>query len=114
MNKNRQPPGPFLVPSCPRCPGARCRADPAAQRLTIHLGRSPHLREYDVRLRLRPRDDSYYDLFIDSANNLVIGARLLVELMSDGADREAITDKMRAREQDRESTRLHYSQASIS
>ena len=49
-----------------------------------------------MRLRLRPRDDSYYEMFTDSANNLVIAARLLVELMSDGADREAIAEKMRA------------------
>jgi predicted phosphate transport protein (TIGR00153 family) len=35
-------------------------------------------------------------MFADSANNLVTGARLLVELISDGADREAIAEKMRA------------------
>ncbi|MDA8369185.1 MAG: DUF47 family protein [Nocardiopsaceae bacterium] len=49
-----------------------------------------------MRLRLTPRDDSYYEMFADSANNLVIGARLLVELISDGADRDAISEKMRA------------------
>ena len=49
-----------------------------------------------MRLRLTPREDSFYDMFADSANNLVTGARLLVELISDGADREAIADKMRA------------------
>ncbi|WP_344967503.1 DUF47 domain-containing protein [Salinactinospora qingdaonensis] len=49
-----------------------------------------------MRLRLTPRDDSYYEMFADSANNLVIAARLLVELISDGADRDAITEKMRA------------------
>jgi predicted phosphate transport protein (TIGR00153 family) len=35
-------------------------------------------------------------MFADSANNLVIGARLLVELISDEADRPAIAEKMRA------------------
>jgi len=35
-------------------------------------------------------------MFADSANNLVTGARLLVELISDGTDREAIAEKMRA------------------
>jgi predicted phosphate transport protein (TIGR00153 family) len=49
-----------------------------------------------VRFRLTPREDSYYDMFADSANNLVTGARLLVELISDGADRAAIAEKMRA------------------
>ncbi|MEV5748254.1 DUF47 family protein [Actinoallomurus sp. NPDC052308] len=49
-----------------------------------------------MRFRLTPREDSYYDMFADSANNLVTGARLLVELIGDGADREAIAEKMRA------------------
>lgn len=49
-----------------------------------------------MRLRLTPREDGFYDLFADSANNLVTGARLLVELISDGSDREAIAEKMRA------------------
>jgi predicted phosphate transport protein (TIGR00153 family) len=35
-------------------------------------------------------------MFADSANNLVTGARLLVELISDGSDREAIAEKMHA------------------
>lgn len=49
-----------------------------------------------MRLRLTPRENSYYDMFADSANNLVSGARLLVDLISDGADREGIAEKMRA------------------
>jgi predicted phosphate transport protein (TIGR00153 family) len=49
-----------------------------------------------VRLRLTPREDSFYDMFADSANNLVTGSRLLVELISEGTDREAIAEKMRA------------------
>ncbi|GAB2816290.1 DUF47 family protein [Actinocorallia aurea] len=49
-----------------------------------------------MRLRLTPREDGFYDLFADSANNIVTGARLLVELISEGADREAIAEKMRA------------------
>jgi len=35
-------------------------------------------------------------MFAASANNLVTAARLLVELISDGADREAIAEKLRA------------------
>jgi uncharacterized protein len=49
-----------------------------------------------VRFRLTPREDSYYDMFADSANNLVTGARLLVELIGDGTNREGIAEKMRA------------------
>jgi predicted phosphate transport protein (TIGR00153 family) len=49
-----------------------------------------------VRLRLTPREDGFYELFADSANNLVTGARLLVELISEGSDREAIAEKIRA------------------
>ncbi|GAA0966974.1 DUF47 domain-containing protein [Actinocorallia libanotica] len=49
-----------------------------------------------MRLRLTPREDGFYDLFADSANNIVTGAQLLVELISDGTDREAIAEKMRA------------------
>ncbi len=49
-----------------------------------------------MRLRLTPRENSYYDMFADSANNLVTGARLLGEHMSGGSDREGIAEKMRA------------------
>lgn len=48
-----------------------------------------------MRFRLTPREDSYYDMFADSANNLVTGARLLVELIG-GGDREGIAERMRA------------------
>jgi uncharacterized protein len=49
-----------------------------------------------VRFRLTPREDSYYEMFADSANNLVTGARLLAELISDDGNREGIAEKMRA------------------
>ncbi|MEY9215052.1 DUF47 family protein [Thermobifida halotolerans] len=52
-----------------------------------------------MRLRLTPRDDSYYEMFTDFANNLVIASRLLVELISEDADRETIAEKMRECEQ---------------
>ncbi len=48
-----------------------------------------------MRFRLTPREDSYYDMFANSANNLVTGARLLVELISDAGNREGIAEKMR-------------------
>lgn len=49
-----------------------------------------------MRLRLTPRETRYYEMFADSANNVVAGAHLLVDLISDAADRESIADKMRA------------------
>ncbi|GAA3969314.1 DUF47 family protein [Thermobifida alba] len=52
-----------------------------------------------MRLRLTPRDDSYYEMFADFANNLVLASRLLVELISEDADRETIAEKMRQCEQ---------------
>jgi uncharacterized protein len=49
-----------------------------------------------VRLRLTPREDSFFQLFAEAANNLVTAARLMVDLISDGTDREQIAEKMRA------------------
>ena len=41
-----------------------------------------------TRLRFIPHDDRFFDLFNRSAENNLEGARLLVELLSDGADLE--------------------------
>jgi predicted phosphate transport protein (TIGR00153 family) len=49
-----------------------------------------------VRLRITPREDSYYQLFAESASNLVTAARLLVDLISDGSAREQVAEQMRA------------------
>lgn len=49
-----------------------------------------------MRLRLTPRDQVFYDLFTESATNILTGSRLLVELFNDGADRAQIAEKMRA------------------
>lgn len=49
-----------------------------------------------MRLRLTPRETSFYGLFRGAADNLVDGARLLAELVAaDGADRAAIAGKIR-------------------
>jgi predicted phosphate transport protein (TIGR00153 family) len=37
--------------------------------------------EFEVPLRLRPNDPTFYDLFAESANHLVSGARILAELL---------------------------------
>ena len=46
-------------------------------------------------LRFRPADTTFYDLFAQSAKHLVGGAALLAEMLADGADREAIAQRMR-------------------
>jgi hypothetical protein len=51
-----------------------------------------------VRLRLRPVDSSFYDLFTELARHLVVGADLLAEMLSDDADHEAVAARMREAE----------------
>ena len=51
-----------------------------------------------MRLRLRPTDSTFYDLFAGSASNLVDGARLLAQMLGDGDDKPAIAAKMREAE----------------
>ena len=49
-----------------------------------------------MRLSLIPKETSFYDLFAKSADNLVVGASLLTELLSTAkAGRGAIADRMR-------------------
>jgi predicted phosphate transport protein (TIGR00153 family) len=48
-----------------------------------------------VRLRLTPRDTSFYDHFTAAGANLVAGARLLQEGLAVGADRPAMAKRMR-------------------
>ena len=49
-------------------------------------------------LRFRPVDTSFYDLFTELAQHLVIGAGLLAEMLSEGADREDVAKRMREAE----------------
>jgi predicted phosphate transport protein (TIGR00153 family) len=51
-----------------------------------------------VRLRLRPVDTSFYDLFTNSAQHLVLGAELLAEMLSDSSDRADVAQRMREAE----------------
>ncbi|GAA4628164.1 MULTISPECIES: DUF47 domain-containing protein [Cellulomonas] len=52
-----------------------------------------------MRLRLTPRDTSYFDLFADSATHLVTGANLLAEMLgADRATRKEINKRMAAAE----------------
>jgi uncharacterized protein len=48
-----------------------------------------------VRLSLRPSDPTFYDLFAESARNLVIGANLLAEMFQIDTDRQALAKRMR-------------------
>ena len=43
-----------------------------------------------MRLKFRPVDASFYDLFSESAAHLVVGAQLLAEMLGEGGDREDI------------------------
>ena len=45
--------------------------------------------------RLRPVDASFFDLFAEQAQHLVVGAGILAEMLADGSDREAIAARMR-------------------
>ncbi len=49
-------------------------------------------------LRFRPTDSTFYELFADSARNLVTGAELLAEMLAIGADRGEIAKRMREAE----------------
>ena len=51
-----------------------------------------------MRLKFRPVDSSFYDLFSELAQHLVVGAELLAEMLSSGNDREDIARRMRAAE----------------
>ena len=48
--------------------------------------------------RFRPTDTTFYDLFTESARNLVSGAELLAELLDNGADRAGLAARMREAE----------------
>ena len=54
--------------------------------------------------RLRPVDTSFFDLFTQSAQHLVIGAGLLAEMLGESADRESVAARMRAAEHDADET----------
>jgi predicted phosphate transport protein (TIGR00153 family) len=57
-----------------------------------------------VPLRFRPTDSSFYDLFSQSAKNLVLGAELLAEMLPNGADRAEIASRMREAEHEGDET----------
>lgn len=48
-----------------------------------------------MRLSFRPSEPKFYDLFAESARNLVIGADLLAEMLQTDTDRAALARRMR-------------------
>ena len=55
-------------------------------------------------LRLRPLDTSFYDLFTQAANHLVVGAELLAEMLSETSDKEDVAARMRQAEHEADET----------
>jgi len=55
-------------------------------------------REIELRFKILPREESFYDLFEKAAANLSEGARLLAKLLTDFHDPEAAHSEIRQRE----------------
>lgn len=51
-----------------------------------------------MRLRIRPVDTAFYDLFTESAQHLVNGSALLAEMLSETADHDDVARRMREAE----------------
>ena len=51
-----------------------------------------------MRLKFRPVDSSFYDLFSEAANHLVVGAQLLSEMLSADNSKAEIAQRMREAE----------------
>ena len=48
-----------------------------------------------MRLRLTPRESSFYAFFTEAADNLVVGAELLSQMVSNGNDRTVLAQKLK-------------------
>lgn len=57
-----------------------------------------------MRLRFRPVDSTFYDMFSQSANHLVHGAGLLAEMLNAEADRADVARRMREQEHEADET----------
>ncbi len=57
-----------------------------------------------MRLRLRPVDTTFYELFTQAAQHLVGGAELLAEMLADGTDKSDVAARMRAAEHEADET----------
>lgn len=57
-----------------------------------------------MRIRIRPVETSFYDLFAEAANHLVEGATLLAQVLDPNADRKSIGEQMREAEHQADET----------
>jgi uncharacterized protein len=57
-----------------------------------------------VRLRFRPVDSTFYDLFTEAAQHLVGGSELLAEMLADDSDKDDVAARMRAAEHEADET----------
>ncbi len=57
-----------------------------------------------MRLRFRPVDSTFYDLFTEAAQHLVGGAELLAEMLADDSDKDDVAARMRAAEHEADET----------
>ena len=64
----------------------------------MNHGSSAPRSEFTVRLKFRPVDSSFYDLFSEAANHLVVGSQLLSEMLSVGNSKAEIAQRMREAE----------------
>jgi predicted phosphate transport protein (TIGR00153 family) len=64
----------------------------------MNHGSSAPRSEFTVRLKFRPVDSSFYDLFSEAANHLVVGSQLLSEMLSTGNSKAEIAQRMREAE----------------
>lgn len=57
-----------------------------------------------MRLRFRPVETSFYELFSEAASHLVLGSDLLAQIIEPDADRKAISEQMREAEHQADET----------
>lgn len=57
-----------------------------------------------MRIRIRPVETTFYDMFSESAAHLVAGSNLLAQMLDPDADRAAIIEKMRDAEHEADET----------
>jgi len=57
-----------------------------------------------VRFRIRPVETTFYELFTEMANHLVLGADLLAQMLDSGTDKKSIGEQMREAEHQADET----------
>lgn len=57
-----------------------------------------------MRLRIRPVETSFYELFTEMANHLVLGANLLAQMLDPSTDKQALGEQMREAEHQADET----------